>query len=224
MRNFALFICAFICLNLISAQALKPYILGFETTETVSDIKGKVVTALQQNNIKVVGQYQPAEDKNRWIIAFSSTNLQNAVQQVGGLTGFAAALRLGITRENGKTIVSYTNPIYWGTAYFRDDYGKVSSNYHALLTHLESAMKVCGTFDGATFGSEKGIEVTKLKKYRYMMGMAQFDNTLKLGKFDTFQAAVDQVEASIQAGVPNVKLVYKVTIPGKDLKLYGFAL
>jgi hypothetical protein len=224
MKNFALVLCACLMVNFLSAQPLKPYILGFETTENVSVVAKKLVTALNQNEIEVIGQYQPAEEEGRWIIVFTSSELKAAVQEVGGLTGFAAALRLGITRENDKTIVSYTNPIYWGTAYFREDFNKVASKYAMLTKHLEGAMKASGSFDGTPFGSEKGIEVDKLKKYRYMMGMAQFDNTIKLGSFDNHQAALKRVESSLQKGVPNVTMIYKVAIPGKDLTLYGFGL
>ena len=48
-----------------SAQGLNPYVLGFETTESVADVKDKVVNNLEKNGLEVVGQYQPAEDENR---------------------------------------------------------------------------------------------------------------------------------------------------------------
>jgi len=224
MKKLALVLFVSLMVNTLFAQPLKPYILGFETTENVSDVAKKLVTKLNQNHIEVVGQYQPAEEEGRWVIIFTSNALKEAVQEFGGLTGFAAALRLGITRENDKTIVSYTNPVYWGTAYFREDFEKVSSKYAMLTSHLESAMKASGSFDGTPFGSEKGIEVAKLKKYRYMMGMAQFDNTIKLGSFDNYNAAITHVGASLKKGVPNVNMIYKVAIPGSDLTLYGFEL
>lgn len=224
MKNYALVLFVCLMLNALSAQSLKPYVLGFESTENVSDVAKELVTKLGQNGIKVVGQYQPAEEEGRWVIVFTSNALIEAVQEVGGLTGFAAALRLGITRENDKTIVSYTNPIYWGTAYFREDFDQVASKYTMLTKHLESAMKASGSFDGTAFGSEKGIEVDKLKKYRYMMGMAKFDNTIKLGSFDDHKTAIEYVKGSIQQGVPNVSMVYEVAIPGTDLTLYGFEL
>ena len=159
MKIIGLVIMLVISLQWVSAQNLDPYILGFETTETILDIKEKVATNLQQNGIKVIGQYQPATDENRLVLVFTSTELESAVKQIGGLSGFAAALRVGITREGEKTIVSYTNPVYWGNAYFRDDFDKVASNYSTLTTHLESAMKVSGSFVGKPFGSEKGLSV-----------------------------------------------------------------
>jgi uncharacterized protein (DUF302 family) len=208
----------------VSAQNLSPYIIGFESTETVSIVNKKVQNNLEQNGIKIVGDYQPANDKNRHVIIFSSPELENAVKKIGDLTGFASTLRVGITNENGKTIVSYTNPNYWGNAYFRNDFDKVAPYYSALTKHLENAMKASGSFVGKAFGSKKGLSVSGLRKYHYMMGMPYFDDTVELGAFSNYNAAVAKIDSSVKKGIPGVKMVYKVTIPGKELTLYGFAL
>lgn len=206
------------------AQNLKPYILGFETTESISDIKVKLVSSLEQNGIKVVGQYQPANDNNRWIIVFSSPELENSVTQVGGLTGFAAALRVGITREKEKTIVSYTNPAYWGNAYFRSEFDKVTSYYATLTAHLESAMKASGTFIGTSFGSEKGLSTKDLRKYHYMIGMPYFEDPVQLADLGNYKEAIAKIESNLTKGIPNLQMVYKLEIPGRELTLFGFAL
>jgi hypothetical protein len=206
------------------AQNLQPYILGFETTETIARISESMQNNLKENGIKVLGQYQPAGDKNRFIIVFTSPELEKAVQSTGGLTGFAAALHIGITIENGKTLISYTNPVYWGNAYFRDNFDKVSPYYSALAKHLESAMRASGTYTGKPFGSRDGLSLKELRKYHYMFGMPYFEETVKLAKFDSYAAALAKIETTLKKGLPNVKMVYKVAIPGKELTLYGFAL
>ncbi len=224
MKFFAVLLLVLTPFCWISAQNLQPYILGFETTETVSATGEKVKSNLEQNELKVVGSYQPANDKNRMIIVFSSTDLENAVKKTGGLTGFAAALRIGITSENGKTIVSYTNPAYWGNAYFRSDFDKVAPFYTNLTKHIETALKASGVFIGKPFGSKEGLSVKDLRKYHYMLGMPYFDEPVELGSFSNYTVALARVEASVKKGIPNVKMVYKVTIPGTELTLYGFAL
>jgi uncharacterized protein (DUF302 family) len=206
------------------AQNLKPYILGIESSEKVSDLKTTIKSTMEKSGLQVVGQYQPAGDVNRWIMVFSSSELQGAVRQIGGLTGFAATLRLGITSENGKTLVTYTNPTYWGNAYFRDDFDKVASAYSKISGKIVTAMKSSGTYIGTSFGSEKGVSVEDLRKYHYMMGMPYFDDPVELEDFDSYQSAISKIESSIKKGVPNVKQVYKVSIEGQQLTLYGFAL
>lgn len=207
-----------------SAQNLKPYVLAFESTEAINVVSANVQANLESNGIKVVGQYQPAKDNNRWIIIFTSPELENAVKKIGGLTGFAATLRVGITNENGKTLVSYTNPAYWGNAYFRANFDNVANEYKTLTIHLEAAMKACGTFKGTDFGSKNGLSTKDLQKYHYMIGMPYFDDVVELNSFDTHKAALAKIEAALAKGVPNVKMVYKVSIPGKELVVYGFEL
>jgi hypothetical protein len=224
MKNIGILLMVLLPFNWAISQNLKPYIMGVESSESISTMKTKVKNNLSNNSLKVVGEYQPANDKSRWIIIFTSAELQSAVKSIGGITGFAATLRVAITNEGGKTKVSYTNPTYWGNAYFQDNYDKVSAKYTAVTKHLEQAMKASGTFVGTSFGSEKGLSAKDLRGYHYMMGMPYFEDTVELEDFDSYSAAVAKVDASVKAGKPNLKLVYKVTIPGKELTLYGFAL
>ena len=224
MKKFGLILMFFLPFCWVSAQNLKPYIVGFETTESVKNTQEKVVKQLENNGIKVVGQYQPANDKNRAIIVISSLELENAIKKVGGLTGFAATLRVGITAENGKTVVSYTNPLYWGNAYFRTDFDKVATNYTSLKEHIENAMKVSNEFSGNSFGSKNGLTVKNLQNYHYIIAMPYFSDVVELAKFDNYTAAVAKIEANLKKGLTNVKLVSKVTIPGKNLTLYNFAI
>ncbi len=206
------------------AQNLSPYIVGFETNESVTATQTKVVSQLELNGIKVVGQYQPANDKNRAVIVFTANELETAVKTIGGLTGFAVTLRIGITNENGKTIVSYTNPLYWGNAYFRNDFDKVSGSYAILIEHIEKAMKASGEFTGKPFGSKHGLSTKDLRKYHYMMTMPYFEDVVELANFDSHVAALDKIESALKKSVPDISQVYKVNIPGKELTLYGFAL
>lgn len=208
----------------ICGQSYAPYILGTTIADQLEDARKAVETGVELAGLEIAGQYRPAEDNDRWIIVFTSSELKNAVRKTGGLTGFAAALRIGITREGSQTKISYTNPVYWGMAYFRDDYEKVADEFGALSAKLKNVMSQIGPFDGTPFGSEKGIEADKLKKYRYMMGMAQFDDTIEFGKFSSHAEAVKKIDGSIRAGKPDISLVYKVEIPDQEIILYGFAL
>jgi len=224
MKTLGFILILMLPLQWASAQGLSPYVLGFETAESIAEVKGKVVANLKKNGLEVIGQYQPAADETRWILVFTCDELKSAVTSVGGLTGFAASLRVGITREDDKTVVSYTAPDYWGNAYFRDEFDNVSDKYLQFNKRLESAMKESGEFLGIPFGSEEGLEIEKLRKYHYKFGMPYFDDTKELEEFESYQEALDKVEEAIKIGVPDVELVYKLKIPNQDLTLYGFAL
>ena len=224
MRNFLtslIMICLFAS---ASGQSLQPFILGADNAKSISEMKGLVKEQLKKNGIDVLGEYQPAGDKKRWLIVFSSPDLIKAVKSQGELTGFAAALRLALTVEGGKTLVTYTNPPYWGHAYFRESFEKVESHYKNLTSRLAEAMKGCGNTIGKPFGSEEGIEINDLHDYSYMFLMPEFDDTNELKIFDSYQDAVTSIDAKLKAGVANVEKVYSIEIPGKELKLYGVGL
>ena len=210
--------------GLLAQAKLKPYMLGTESTETLQQVRNTLLNNMTMSGLTLAGEYQPAQDNSRWLLVVSSPELISAVQKVGELTGFAATLRVAITVENGKTMVSYTNPFYWGNAYFRADYQKVANHYTKVNEQIEKLVKTAGNFIGTGFGSAEGLTANELHSYHYMMGMPYFDDTEELGEFASHQTAVDKVDAALKTGKPNLKLVYKVVIPGKDLCLYGFEL
>ncbi len=207
-----------------TAQVLSPYTLGATSDKGLKESAALVKEKLIANGFQVLGEYAPAEDKERWVIIITSESLLYAAGKTGGLTGFAAALRVALTRESGRVLISYTTPEYWLNAYYRDDFDAVKTLLDPLSGKLEKAMQESGTYAGTAFGSEKGLDVDDLRSYKYMMGMPKFHKTKELGEFASYMEAIDKIESSLLKGVPDVTKVYSVEIPGKELKLYGFAL
>jgi hypothetical protein len=206
------------------AQALFPYTLGASSDLDISGSAERVKANLTSGGFRVLGEYQPAGDKNRWLIVITSEELIKAAGKTGGLTGFAAALRVALTFEIGKVRISYTTPGYWFNAYYRDQYEQVESILEPVSGRLDRIMQESGTYSGKGFGSEKGLTADHLRSYRYMLGMPKFQNTIKLATFSSYREAIDKIETNLIKGIPGVRKVYSVEIPGKELKLYGLAL
>ncbi len=224
MKNLVIImITLFLGLNL-NAQKIKPYVLGAISNKTMAATKAMVKTNLQSSGLKVIGEYMPAKDSRRWIMAVTSSDLASAVKREGGLRGFAAVLRVAITKEGSNVNITYTNPFYWGNAYFQEDFPKVEANYKAFNDKLIVAMKKSGTYIGTYFGSEKGVDIDDVREYQYMFGMPEFDDIVTLGEYSSFDAAKSRLDANIKAGISGLKLVYAYEIPGTKLKLYGFAI
>ncbi len=224
MKQVIIIVLALILSINIQAQKLKPYILGAECGKTLTEAKSLVKTNLKEQGFKILGEYKAANDANRWVIIISNSDLINAVKKEKGLTGFAAALRVALTVESGKIMISYTNPEYWGNAYFRDDFTKVSSLYKSFSSKLIAAMKKSGKYKGTAFGSEDGVAIDDIREYQYMFGMPEFDDIIELGDFNSFTEAKQKVESNLKKGISGLKLVYSIAIPGTELKLYGIAL
>jgi hypothetical protein len=211
-------------ISFANAQTLKPYILGSVFNGSMDDAKTSVKSGLEDAGFTVIGEYMPINDATRWLMVVSHPALDNAVKTVGGLTGFASTLRLALTKESNIINISYTNPTYWGNAYFRDDFTKVSNDYTKIRNAFKQAVKGIGSAKGSSFGSEKGVALDDLRKYHYMFGMPYFDETQEFGDFDTHEELIAKIENSLKWGKSGVKLVYRHDVPGTKLTLYGFAL
>ncbi len=208
----------------VNSQSLKPYVLGATFNGSMEEAKAGVKSGLTSAGFKVVGEYMPVEDAGRWVMVVSHSGLDDAVKSVGGLTGFAATLRVALTKEGNVIKISYTNPPYWGNAYFRDDFDKVAASYTKVESAFKQAMNGVGEAKGTAFGSEEGVELDDLRDYHYMFGMPYFDDTKELEDFDSHEQAIAKIESSLKWGKPGVKRVYRYDVPGTKLTLYGFAL
>jgi len=222
MKKIFLFIVLAIMAIQIDAQKLKPYILAGYSTSSITDVEATVKSNLKSSGFELLGTYHPMGSKNRTLITVTNSDLISAVKKVGGMEGFALVQRVALTVENGKVMVSYTNPEYWGRAYFTKKYSKVSSNYSSLAGKYKTALS---GFEGETFtefGSKKGLTAKKLSKYHYMMGMPYFDDPIELNEFGSFANAVATIEKNLKSGVSGVKKVYSKSVG--EIKLYGIAL
>ena len=220
-KTFLTIIVFSIIANNATAQNLKPYILAATSDEPLAEISELVKTNLTEFGLEVIGEYSPANDSNRKVFIITSAELKNGVKTIGGLTGLASALRVGLTVENDIINISYTNPIYWGNAYFGDNYDQVQSHYISVTEKISSALSSIGESMDLPFGSEDGLSEKSLRKYRYMFGMEKFDDVVKLNEFDSFEDAVRTIDGNL---ANSEYFIYTVEYPEQKLKLYGIAI
>ncbi|OIP01251.1 MAG: hypothetical protein AUJ98_04995 [Bacteroidetes bacterium CG2_30_33_31] len=205
-------------------KVYKPYVLGTKTSESLAVATQNISAMLVKQGFTIEGVYKPTWDSKRTVICVSSKNLIKAAQQIGGLAGFASVLRVGITQNGAEVEISYTNPYYWGNAYYGSKYPKVEAEYIAVNNAFIKTMKSYGTYTGKFYGSAKGVEEDDLRDYQYMIGMPQFDDVVVVKDFESYAVATAKIDANLKAGSTIFKKVYDIQIPGKNLKLYGIAI
>lgn len=210
--------------NALLGQNLKPYTIGAINTDDISSAQICVEDNLKAQDFLILGSYIPAKDPNRRVVVFSSPELKQAVRQIGGLSGFALAWRIGITKEGEAITISYTTPEYWGNAYFRSDFEKVKSSYSKYSQKLAQALAACGENGAKEFGSEKGLSIDKLQDYKYMFGMPKFHSTKMLKVFTSYEEAISTIDTNLEKGILNLKSIYSVELKNQKLKLYGVGL
>jgi uncharacterized protein (DUF302 family) len=224
MKHLLVLSLCFGFLTSVYTQTLKPYTIGAESTSDLTSVKSEVVSRLSENGFTILGQYKPAKNKKRELIVITSNELKQAVKKVGGLSGFAAALRVGITQEGSKVIISYTTPQYWGRAYFQDNYVQVEELFETFADKLSRTFLSLGERSGEQFGSEKGLKTDKLQSYKYMLGMPKFNDNIELNAFESYSEAVSKIDGNFSMGVKDLELVYSIEFKDLKMKLYGVGL
>ncbi len=93
--------------------------------------------------------------------------------------GYGAGQRVSVALRDGKSEVTFINPVYIQHAYrMEGDLQSVHDQLSQILGNTES------------FGAEKKMTAKKLAKYHYMMAMQRFDDPSELGSFESHAAAI----------------------------------
>lgn len=188
---------------------LQPFIEGTGLSASLADADKTVQAALSKGGFEVVGHYSP--QKNVIIVSATSPGmLKNAAATDRGAYG--ATLSVALEALEGKTFVTYMNPVY------------VANGYQMASDNADVA-KTLATILGAekSFGA-KPRTVEQLRHFQYAFGMETFTDPVDLGSFPGFQDAEQKITSRLQAGKDGVGLVYKIKIPGKNEVIYGVDL
>jgi hypothetical protein len=198
-----------LCATVASAQALKPFVLGFKGAGDLAQKVAETKTALTGAGFTVVGTYSPYANTTVLIATSDELKATAAKSEHGG---FGAAQRISIVKAKDEVQVAYTNPIYWANIY------RMSGELKGTAEKLQTALGKVEDF-GA-----KGLTAAELRKYHYKVMMPYFDEPDELVRHSSHEEAVKQVEAGLAAGKQGVTKVYRIDIPGKKEVVFGVAM
>jgi hypothetical protein len=197
--------------NVLAADSdkLKPFVLGSKSAGTVAEKVDQAKAALVVGGFTVVGSYSPYDDAVVLVVTNDELK-KNAAESEHG--GFGAIQRVSITKAKDEVQVSYTNPVYMSHVYrMKGDLSNVSAALATALGRVEE------------FGA-KGLTVKQARKYHYMFGMEYFDEPSLLAEYDSYEEAVQAVDAKLSANSNGVSKVYRVDVPGKKESVFGAGL
>jgi len=198
------------CTTLAAETTYQPFVLASVSDRGLAEQTEATVAALENAGFTVAGRYTPLPDTN--VIVVTSPELQ-AVAAQSERGGYAAVQRIGVAQRDGKTEVSFINPLYIQFAYRLE--GDMQGTHDALSRALGNL---------GYFGSEKGLSAKKLGKYHYTVGMEHFDDPSELGSFASHQAALDAVETGLARPGDALTQIYRVDIPGTQQTVFGVAM
>lgn len=188
----------------------QPFVLASVNETGLQQQTEATISALEDSGYTIAGKYMPLE--NAVVVIATSDELKQAAA-ASGRGGYAAGQRISITERDGKTEVTFINPLYIQHAY------RLQADMQPVLDSLGSAL---GQIE--FFGAEKKMSAKKLAKYHYMVGMQRFDDPSELGSFGSFEEAVSAVEDGLAVEGDPLTLVYRIDIPGKDQAVFGVGM
>ncbi|MCW8872357.1 MAG: hypothetical protein OQK01_07055 [Xanthomonadales bacterium] len=210
-RSLAVLLVSLLFCTALAADTLyKPFVLASINDAGLDEQTNATVAALESAGFTLAGRYSPVPNAN--VIVVTRPELQ-AIAAQSERGGYGAAQRIGITERDGKTEVSFVNPLYIQFAY------RLEGNLQGIYDQLSKAL---GNVE--TFGSEKGLTAKKLGKYHYMVAMQRFDDPSQLGSFDSHAAAVAAVEQGLAREGDALTQVYRIDLPDKQQTVFGVGM
>ena len=198
------------CANALADDViLKPFVLASKGDGTVAEKSAQVKTALTTAGLTIVGEYAPYDGADIVIVTSDELKKNAAASEFGG---YGAIQRVAITGVGKEVQVSYTNPVYMANVYrMKDDLGGVAATLEKALGKVEE------------FGA-KGMTAKQARKYHYMFGMEYFNEPSVLAEYDSYEEAVQAVDAKLTKNEYGVSKVYRVDIPGKQESVFGVGM
>ena len=197
----------------IGAQAddvlLKPFVLGSTGEGAVAEKSVQVKTALTGAGFEIAGEYSPYAGANIIVVTNDELRKNAAASDAGG---YGAVQRISVTQAGDQVQVSYTNPVYMSHVY------RMSGDLSGVATTLATAL---GKVE--EFGAE-GLTAKEARKYHYMFGMEYFDEPDLLAEYESYEEAVQAVDAKLSANKNGVSKVYRVDVTGKQESVFGVGL
>ena len=188
----------------------QPFVLASINDASLEEQTAATINALENAGFTVAGQYSPLDNAN--VIVVTSTGLKE-IAAGSERGGYAAGQRISVTERNGKTEVTFVNPVYVQFAY------RLAGDMQPIHDQLSQAL---GRVE--PFGADKKMTAKKLGKYHYMVGMQRFDDPSELGSFESYDAAVEAVEEGLAEEGDSLTFVYRIDIPGKNQAVFGVGM
>lgn len=202
---------------------IAPYIQIAEFQGSVEDARETVTSVLKRSDYKILGEYQPGNIDEIYVLAFTSQELIELCQRAANQGMFAAAMKVGFQKEGSVVKISVLNPEYLFYAYFRDlmEDADFQSIAISLSDAIKSDLKEVGD-QAVPFGGDE--KVKDLIKYRYMAGMPNFEKQVELAEFASFGKGVAHIRESLKTGKGNTVKVYEIVDEQAGIAVFGVGL
>jgi len=220
-KTFALVLLAFLTFQLAKAQDQAAYYEIGKSSESIEALTSKVKSTLESGGFNVIGEYHPGSSDDLMVICYTRPDLAKIALSFKDRGALAAALKVGLKKNEGTVTISMINPMYLFYGYFIDGIdakkaalSKLSEDAKSTLSPLGSGLK--------GFGGELSPE--KLQKYHYKVMMPYFKDAEELNTFSSFEEGLKTIKANLEARKGNTVKVYELVYPDEKTAVFGVGL
>ena len=195
------------------------YSLGSKSSP-LHEVSLEVKNALEAGGFEIIGEYNPEDSKYMKVIVYTREDLKKITFGVKDRGALAAALKVGLFKKGDATEISMLNPEYLFYAYLRDnteDYSKLKE----ISDEAKKALRTVGN-EFEPFGGM--LEIKKLKKYHFMVGMPYFDDPVILQEFASFTSGVATIRNNLAKEGGNAIKVYELVNTQSEVAVFGVGL
>ena len=212
----------FLALGIMLVSGISPYLHVAEYEGPMDNAVAKVQVLLEEKGYDILGRYQPGDNPDLYVIAFTNKDIIALCEKSEDRGLLAAAMKVGFQKKEGKVFVSILNPEYLFYAYFRDRMNEPSFKSSALriAEGVKNSMQSAGT-EMQAFGGD--LSTKELLKYRYMVGMPDFDNAVELTEVNSFNQGLDAIRKGLSSSRNTIK-VYEIISKDKEIAVFGVGL
>jgi hypothetical protein len=198
-----------------------PYYKVATVDGSIADYTTPVKEALTGGGFEILGEYHPANNSGLFVICYTREDLGEVALSFEDRGALASVLKVGFKEHDGKVDISMINPMYLFYAYLVEDIDPKEAALQKISGEAVEAMKNVGT-DMEPFGGSLTRE--DLQDYRYKIMMPYFTDPEELQEFDSFEAGLEMIRKSLDAGEGNTVKVYELVFPEREVAVFGVGL
>ncbi|GAB4313292.1 MAG: hypothetical protein Kow00127_04220 [Bacteroidales bacterium] len=207
--------------GLKSQESIPPYFRVVTSDKSVTEATEMVKSALTDAGFEILGSYHPANNPDWTVVAFTRNDLKEVCYSVKERGALAAVLRAGIMAKDGKTEVSFLNPMYQFWGYLRENVENHKVELNRVNKDVATVMK---SFGGQVTGFGGNEEPDDLVDYHYMAFMPYFTDPVELKTFSSFSEGLNTIRKNLSAGKGNTVKVYELTDTDRQVAVFGVGL
>ncbi len=102
----------FLVLAVIWVSGISPYLKVATYEGPMNEVVGTWTSILEETGYEVIGQYQPGNNSDLYVLVFTSDELKTFCQQSEDRGMLAADMKLGFQKSEDGIAVSLVNPEY----------------------------------------------------------------------------------------------------------------